>query len=161
MGTDHSKSPTELRQYLALLQQRNEAGQPFVIVGGHAANFWAEFYSEREPRLKTSLPFTSKDLDLIGTQNDAKRIAGAIGWHLSPPPAGGGPVQAVLSSEPEGAGLAVEFLSEIKGVSHQTIVENVREGIVRVPTTGETVAVRVLDPVLLLAGKIRNAVDIE
>jgi hypothetical protein len=70
-------------------------------------------------------------------------------------------VQAVLNSEPEGAGLAVEFLSEIKGVSHQSIIENVREGVVRVPTTGEAVTVRVLDPVLLLAGKIRNAVDIE
>ena len=64
MGADHSKSPTELRQYLVLLQQRNDAGQPFVIVGGHAANFWAEFYSEREPRLRTALPFTSKDLDV-------------------------------------------------------------------------------------------------
>ena len=31
----------------------------------------------------------------------------------------------------------------------------------RIPTTDEVVAVRVLDPVLLLAGKIRNAVDIE
>lgn len=31
----------------------------------------------------------------------------------------------------------------------------------RVPETSDTVAVRVLDPVLLLAGKIRNAVDIE
>jgi hypothetical protein len=161
MGADHSKSPTELRQYLVLLQQRDGGGQPFVIVGGHAANFWAEFYSEREPRLKASLPFASKDLDVIGTEADAKRVAEAIGWHLSPPPVGGGPVQAVLSSEPGGAGLAVEFLFEIKGVSHQTIVDNVRDGVVRIPTTDEVVAVRVLDPVLLLAGKIRNAVDIE
>ena len=98
MGADHSKPPTELRQYLVLLQQRDGGGQPFVIVGGHAANFWAEFYSEREGRLKASLPFTSKDLDIIGTEADAKRVAEAIGWHLSPPPAGGGPVQAVLSS---------------------------------------------------------------
>jgi len=161
MGADHSKSPTELRQYLVLLQQRDDRGQPFVIVGGHAANFWAEFYSEREPRLKASLPFTSKDLDVIGTEADAKRVAEAIGWHHSPPPVGGGPVQAVLSSESGGAGLAVEFLFEIKGVSHQTIADNVRDGVVRIPTTDEVVAVRVLDPVLLLAGKIRNAVDIE
>lgn len=55
----------------------------------------------------------------------------------------------------------MEFLSEIKGVSHQTIMDNVREGVVQIPTTGQTVAVRVLDPVLLMAGKIRNAVDIE
>jgi hypothetical protein len=161
MGADHSKSPTELRQYLALLKQRDGCGQPFVIVGGHAVNFWAEFYSDREPKLNASLPFTSKDLDVIGTENDARRVAAAIGWHLTHPPVGGGPVQAVLSSQPEGAGLTVEFLSEIKGVSHQSIVDNVREGVVRVPTTSETVAVRVLDPVLLLAGKIRNAVDIE
>src|SRR5580765_3449711 len=35
--------------------------------------------------------------------------------------------------QPEGAGLTVESLSEIKGVSHQSIV-NVRKGVVRVPT---------------------------
>lgn len=161
MGADHPKPPTELREYLTLLQQRDGAGQPFIIVGGQAANFWAELYSEREPKLKTSLPFTSKDLDVIGTEGEARHVAQAIGWHVSPPPVGGGPVQAVLSSQAGGAGLAVEFLSEIKGVSHQTIVENVHEGIVRVPGTGQTVTVRVLDPVLLLAGKIRNAVDIE
>ena len=161
MGTDHPKSATELRQYLALLQQHDGRGEPFIIVGGQGANFWAEFYSEREPKLKGLLPFTSKDLDVIGTEDDAKRVAESIGWHLLPPPIGGGPVQAVLSSEPGGEGLVVEFLSEIKGVSSQTIAENIHDGVVRIPTTGQDVSVQVLDPVLLLAGKIRNAVDIQ
>jgi hypothetical protein len=74
---------------------------------------------------------------------------------------GGGPVQAILSSEPNGGGLVADFLSEIKGVSYETIVESARTGSVGVPETSESVTVRVLDPVLLLAGKIRNAVDIE
>jgi len=161
MGADHSKPPRELREYLVLLRQTDSTGQPFIIVGGHAASFWAELYSEREPKLKTLLPFVSKDLDLIGTEAEAARVSQRIGWHLSPPVVGGGPVQAVLSSEPGGEGLAVDFLSQIKGVSHETIVENARDGSVRVPETNETVSVRVLDPVLLLAGKIRNAVDIE
>jgi hypothetical protein len=161
MGADHSKSPTELREYLTLLRQRDGAGQPFIIVGGHAANFWAEFYSERESRLKALLPFVSKDLDLIGTEAEAARVAKAIGWHLSPPPIGGGPVQAVLSSQPQGLGLTVEFLSQIKGVSHETIAQNARLGVVRIPQIDEAVSIRVLDPILLLAGKIRNAVDIE
>jgi hypothetical protein len=161
MGADHPKPPRELREYLVLLRQRDSTGQPFIIVGGHAANFWSEFYSEREPKLKTLLPFVSKDLDLIGTEAEAAQVARRIGWHLSPPVVGGGPVQVILSSEPGGEGLAVEFLSQIKGVSHQTIVENARDGSVRLPGTDETVTVRVLDPVLLLAGKIRNAVDIE
>jgi hypothetical protein len=130
-------------------------------VGGHAANFWAELYFEREPRLGKLLPFVSKDLDLIGKESDASRIAKSTGWHLSPPPIAGGPVQAVLSSQPEGHGLTVEFLSQIKGVSHETIVENAREGVVRIPEINEVVSIRILDPVLLFAGKIRNAVDIE
>lgn len=161
MGTDHSKSPTELREYLTLLRQRDAAGEPFIIVGGHAANFWAELYSEREPKLNALLPFVSKDLDLIGTESEAARVAKAIGWYLSPPPVGGGPVQAILSSQPGGGGLTVEFLSQVKGVSADTIAANAREGVVRVPKISEIVTVRVLDPVLLLAGKIRNAVDIE
>lgn len=161
MEADHSKSSTRLGQYLTLLRQRDSAGLPFIIVGGHAANFWAGFYSERESRLNELLPFTSKDLDIIGTKAEAARIAQSTGWHLSPPAVGGGPVEAVLSSEPEGRGLTAEFLSQIKGVSHETVVENAREGLVRVPGTSEAVTVRVLDLVLLLAGKIRNAVDIE
>jgi hypothetical protein len=161
MGADHPKPPRELREYLVLLRQRDSTGQPFIIVGGHATNFWGEFYSEREPKLKDLLPFVSKDLDLIGTETEAARVAPRIGWHLSPPVVGGGPVQAILSSEPGGEGLAADFLSQIKGVSHDTIIENARDGSVRVPETNETVTVRVLDPVLLLAGKIRNAVDIE
>ena len=71
MGADHRKPPTELREYLALLRQRDGTGQPFIIVGGHAANFWGELYSEREPKLKALLPFVSKELDLIGTEAEA------------------------------------------------------------------------------------------
>lgn len=107
------------------------------------------------------LPFVSKDLDLIGTEAEAARVARAIGWHLSPPPVGGGPVQAVLSSQPDAGGLTVEFLSQIKGVSPETIAANARIGVLRIPKINESVSVRVLDPILLLAGKIRNAVDIE
>src|SRR5262249_30460485 len=110
----------------------------------------------RERRLKALLPFVSKDLDLIGTEADAAQVAQRIGWHLTPSVVGGGPVQAILSSEPEGAGLAVDFLSQIKGVSYESIVENARVGSVRVAETSEIVAVRVLDPVLLLAGTRRR-----
>jgi hypothetical protein len=110
MGADHPKSPTELEEYLTLLQQRDGQGRPFVIVGGHAVNFWAKLHLEREPALREFLPFTSKDLDVIGTKADATRVAHAIGWHVLPPPMGGGPVQALLSPEPDGAGLTVEFL---------------------------------------------------
>jgi hypothetical protein len=161
MGTDNPKPRTQLGEYLGLLSQRDSAGCPFIIVGGQAANFWAALYLPREPRLHQHLPLTSKDLDLIGTKEDATRVAQTIKWHLSPPPVGGGPVAAVLSSEAEGKGLTAEFLSEIKGVSHDTIAQYARDNLLRAPEGGAPVPVRVLDPVMLLAGKIRNAVDIE
>jgi hypothetical protein len=123
MGADHPKPARELREYLVLLRQKDSTGQPFIIVGGHAANFWSEFYSEREARLTALLPFVSKDLDLIGTEAEAARVAQCIGWHLWPPVVGGGPVQAILSSEPDGEGLAADFLSEIKGVSHRPLLK--------------------------------------
>ena len=161
MGTDHSQPQTQLGEYLALLSQRDATGRPFIIVGGQAANFWAALYLAGEPRLQQHFPLTSKDLDLIGTKPEAAKIAEAIQWHMRPPPVGGGPVQAVLSSEPEGKGLTVEFLSEIKGVSHETIVEYARDNTLHSPDVAESLPIRVLDPVMLLAGKVRNAVDIE
>lgn len=161
MGADHIRPRTGLDPFHAVLAQRDAKGQPFIIVGGQAANIWAAYYLPREPRLEAHFPFTSKDLDLIGTRTDAERVAAAIRWHASAPTVGGGPVEAVLHSEPEGAGLNVEFLREIKGVPHETVLAYARENLVRVAGGGEPLPVRVLDPVLLLAGKIRNAVDIE
>ncbi len=161
MGADHFRPRTGLDPFEAVLAQRDVAGQPFIIVGGQAANIWAAYYLPREPRLQAHFPFTSKDLDLIGTKTDAERVAAAIHWHAGAPSVGGGPVEAVLRSEPEGAGLNVEFLRDIKGVPHDTILAYARENLVRVAGGDKPLLVRVLDPVLLLAGKIRNAVDIE
>ncbi len=62
MGADHPKPPRELREYLVLLRQRDSNDQPFIIVGGHATNFWAEFYSEREPKLKALLSICEQRL---------------------------------------------------------------------------------------------------
>ena len=161
MGADHPRPRTGLEPFRAVLAQHDTTGRPFIIVGGQAANIWAAYYLPREPRLRAHLPFTSKDLDLIGTKADAERVAAMTQWKAAAPPVLGGPVEAVLTSELEGHGLAVEFLHEIKGVPHQTILAYARENLVRVPGSDEPLPVRVLDPVLLMAGKIRNAVDIE
>ena len=81
MGADHLRPRTGLEPFQAVLAQRDAEGQPFIIVGGQAANFWAAYYLPREPRLEAHFPFTSKDLDLIGTKTDAERVAAAIHWH--------------------------------------------------------------------------------
>ncbi len=130
-------------------------------MGGRAANYWAKLYFSREPRLHSHLPFTSKDLDLIGTESTARRVARTLGWQYSPPVVGGGPVQGIINSPESDHPLTVEFLWEIKGVPHETIREFVRENAFRPEGSDQVVRVRVLDPVLFLHGKVRNAVDIE
>jgi hypothetical protein len=161
MEADHPRNRTELDHFLAVLTQPGDDGQPFIVVGGHAVNYWAKLYLPREPRLHSHLPFTSKDLDVIGSEASARRVAQALGWQYSPPIVGGGPVQGVISSPATDHPLTVEFLWEIKGVPHQTIHDFVRENTFQPEGSDQPVRVRVLDPVLLMHGKIRNAVDIE
>ena len=95
MEADHSRNRTELEDFLAVLTQRGDDGQPFIVVDGHAVNYWAKLYLPREPRLHSHLPFTSKDLDVIGSEASARRVAQALGWRYSPPVVGGGPVQGI------------------------------------------------------------------
>jgi hypothetical protein len=161
MEADHSRNRTELDDFLAVLTQPDDDGKPFIVVGGHAVNFWAKLYLPREARLREHLPFASKDLDIIGSEASAKRVAQVLGWKYSPPVVGGGPVQGVITSPEPDKPLTVEFLWEIKGVPRQSIEDFVRENVFQPEGGHGTVAVRVLDPVLLLHGKIRNAVDIE
>ncbi len=161
MGTDASRNPTELEDFLAVLTQTDDEGQPFVVVGGQAVNYWAKLYLPREPRLRTHLPFTSKDLDLIGSERNARCVAQALGWRYSPPVVGGGPVRGVVSSPATTHPLWVEFLWEIKGVPHQSLGEFARWNVIEPEGSGRQVPIRVLDPVFLFHGKIRNAVDIE
>jgi len=73
MGADHSRNRTELDDFLAILTQPGDDGKPFIVVGGHAVNYWAKLYLPREPRLRSHLPFTSKDLDVIGSEASAWR----------------------------------------------------------------------------------------
>jgi hypothetical protein len=41
MGADHITPRTGLEPFHAVLAQRDAKGQPFIIVGGQAANIWA------------------------------------------------------------------------------------------------------------------------
>src|SRR5437773_12480010 len=92
MGADHSRNRTELDDFLAILTQPGDDGKPFIVVGGHAVNYWAKLYLPREPRLRSHLPFTSKDLDVIGSEASARArganfglaiLAARSGWRTA------------------------------------------------------------------------------
>lgn len=64
-----SKSTTEVSDFAGVLLPM-DGGHPPVIVGGHAVNLWSMYFlSKGIAGLADFLPFTSKDLDLVGTMD--------------------------------------------------------------------------------------------
>jgi len=51
-----------------------------IIVGGQAVSIWADRYLQAEPELHQYLPFTSKDLDLLGDAVDLHHLSKATGF---------------------------------------------------------------------------------
>lgn len=52
-----------------------DGSEPPVVVGGHAASLWSLYFlSKGISELARYLPFTSKDLDLVGTMDLLERL---------------------------------------------------------------------------------------
>jgi hypothetical protein len=142
---------TSLRDYAPVLAQRDTQGEPFVLVGGQAVNFWADFYQSREPRLNQFYPFLSKDLDLLATTEEGQRVAADIHWDFVPPETGASAVRGKLARGP----LLVELLrSQGRELFLPERVELNVEG------HGSPLMLRLLNPVVLLVSKLSLAVDV-
>ena len=75
-----------LRQFSKIFEIRDAQGQPYVLVGGQAVNYWAERYLSIEPQLEKLQPFTSEDIDFKGGHADVQRIAAQLGLNPNYPP---------------------------------------------------------------------------
>jgi len=131
-----------------------EGEEPPIVVGGHAVNLWSEYYLAREVKeLLGYLPFTSKDLDLIGSLGLLDRLHETHKGKLSRSEPRS-PVLGRIDVERVGGGfLRVEVLHTVKGLDAKDLSRTMEVGI------GE-VAARVLMPHLVLKVKIENAESI-
>jgi len=75
-----------LRQFSEVFKIRDATGQPYILIGGQAVNYWAERYRAIEPQLEALQPFTSEDIDFKGDQADVRRIATQLDLRPSFPP---------------------------------------------------------------------------
>lgn len=138
-----------LDQFADALQARDGSGQPYVLIGGQAVNYWATRYLAKEPALADWQPFTSKDLDYRGGRDDVLRMAarfkrlprfphkkmmtafaGAIPW----------PIGELTSS--------VEFIRQVPGATAAEIEK------LAITHDFSGKLIRVIDPVSLLACKL-------
>ncbi|MDF1755519.1 MAG: hypothetical protein P1U89_22205 [Verrucomicrobiales bacterium] len=149
MSSDDERLPLAL--YLPELEKLNKAGADFILVAGQAVNFWAEFYSIKNPLLLEYAPFVSKDVDLFGPIEGLYKIPGILDGELKRFSDLRQPVVGVFktNSEPQ---LMFELLRSIYGpVSAEKIAARVQ---IRNP-------IAVIDPVSLLVSKAHNAAGLE
>ncbi len=127
-----------------------------VVVGGQAVSIWADHYLASEPDLRQYLPFTSKDLDLLGDSFDLDHLARATGLRKeSAPRKILIPSAGYLQIPRTGAQpIKVEVLKRIYGV---TTSEAKTTSLV---VEQEGMRYRVLHPVILLKAKLQAAVDL-
>jgi len=137
-----------LQQFAEVLKIRDATGQPYLLIGGQAVNYWAERYLSVEPQLESLQPFTSEDIDFKGGTEDVQRIAGQLQLVAGYPPkvqmtalAGTIPFQiGDLKSN-------IEVVRRLPGVS-----SSVEALAVQAEWDGKSI--RVLDPISLLACKL-------
>ncbi len=131
-----------------------EGEDPPIIVGGHAVNLWSEYFLARDIKeLLSYLPFTSKDLDLVGSLGLLDRLHATHKGKLSRSEPRS-PVLGRIDIERKGGGfLRVEVLHAVKGLDSKDLGRTMEVGV------GQVVA-RVLMPHLILKAKIENTASI-
>lgn len=144
---------TEIGDFAEVLTPE-QGEDPPVVVGGHAVNFWALYSMHRGvTELGSFLPFTSKDLDLIGTMHllDSlhQRFKGKK--YLSEPRS---PVIGRLEFPYGGETRIVEVLHNVRGLSPKELDRHL-------DLDAGGVVARVLFPHLVLKSKIGNCVGID
>ena len=71
------KSPREIKPVLEALAQTGA-----VIIGGQAVNLWAERYQTESPPWIELRPYTSFDLDVLGSRMDVLKCSEALDAEL-------------------------------------------------------------------------------
>lgn len=141
-----------LAQFKSVFKIRDSEGQPYILIGGQAVNFWATRYISVEPGMAAWLPFTSRDIDFKGTRSDAVLIGQQLSLNPKLPPimaitALAGAIPLTIDGHPSN----IEIVRSIPGVSDQDAEKHAIER----EFEGETI--RVLDPISLLHAKAKLA----
>jgi hypothetical protein len=145
-----SKRNKTLDHYLCLLDQRDSNGNPLIIVGGQAVNFWANKYHESEKELRKFRPYTSDDIDFYGLKEEAIGVAKALGVKITVPRKGSAsPVSGSFEIVgPTGSKIPVHFLHNLCGLKNELVTTSAIEGL------WKNRLIRVTSPVVSLQGKI-------
>ena len=149
MMEEGARCQTGFADYLDLLRVFDEREAEALIVGGQAANFWAEVFEEEEPELQKYRPFTSADLDLHRPDLSAQRLLRARAGNVEAERDPFGKAFTIVSHTfliqgKEGRVLAVDDLKTVPGLRP----DELKKGALVVEFSG--IRLRVLNPIACL-----------
>jgi hypothetical protein len=116
---------TEVSDFAGVLLPM-DGGNPPVIVGGHAVNLWSMYFlSKGVAELAVFLPFTSKDLDLLGTMDLLEQLQRKLKGEITRS-ASRSPVLGRLEIPSDtGDPLRIEVLHTVKGLDFKELSRTV------------------------------------
>lgn len=145
-------SPTDFQIVLKGLERASPKESGTVLVGGQAIVAWVHHYDIPIP--ETEMPAITQDVDFLGTAQEAKLLATAIGAKVeSAQMDDHTPNTAIVSfrSPESGKTLLIDFLGLLKGVDENEVRS------LAVPLEFETQSpVNVLHPILCLQSRFEN-----
>jgi hypothetical protein len=130
--------------------------EPLFLVGGQAVNLWALYYQAQTIEFT---PFVSRDMDVLGNRETARKIAEAAGvepqyFPMRPP---SNQVGVVMARSIDGQPLPIEILSSLHGIRN----EDLHHPEYTMGIGASNVLVRVPGPIALLQAKIANSADLQ
>jgi len=148
-----SRTETNLSEFAGILAPQDGCDPP-VVVGGHAVNLWSEYFLAKGMReLSGYVPFTSKDLDLVGSTGLLERLHKSLKGTLTRSKPRSPVLGRLEVARPGGGVLLIEVLHTVYGLNPQDLARTIELRI-------DGVAARVLLPHLILKAKIENCVGI-
>ncbi len=144
--------PEEVREILLKLQ---EGALDIVLVGGQAVNFWAVRYATDDELWTRHRPFTSTDIDFLGSRRDVKVMASLLGGRaIVNEDMDGSPNAGIVLVPHRGGNLRIDVLGSVFGLDSAEVARDALEFVGTQDLAG--VRLQVMDPFMALEGKLAS-----
>lgn len=128
-----------------------------IVVGGQALNFWAEHYIDRGvAELEQNGPFQSKDIDFLGTADDARQLAAYFDSELQIPSKDDTvtPNSALVVIEAAGQKYVIDFLHSVLGPRTQQVKDRAQLLLADLGSPDGETEVHLMHPADILTSRI-------